>query len=85
MVGSTIGLKINGQEVFDELHESRLLTCGNQVAPNNKFFLFEENLEAGGSAIEGKITDPNLLNEQWFPMDVKIYLWLINDKLKEEV
>lgn len=85
MVGSMIGLKINGQEVFDELHESRLLTCGNQVAPNNKFFLFEEELEAGGSAIEGKLTDPNLLNEQWFPMDVKIYLWLINDKLKEEV
>ncbi len=84
MAGSMIGLKINGHEVFDELHESRLLTCGNQVAPNNKFFLFEEVLEAGGSTVEGKLTDPGTLNESWFPMDVKIYLWLMNDKLPEE-
>ena len=84
MIGSLLGLKINGQEVFDEFHEARLLTCGHQVSPNNKFFLFEEVLEAAGSAIEGKLTDSGTLNEQWFPMDVKIYLYLVNDKMSEE-
>lgn len=74
---STIGLKVNGQEVFDDAHEIRLLTCGNQVAPNEKFFLFEERLEAAGSSIEGRFTDggTNVI-ENAYPYDAKVYLWL---------
>ena len=79
LIGTQLGFKVNGQDVFDEAHEVRLLTCGNQVAPNNKFFLFEEYLEAGGSSIEGKLTDGAILNESAYPMDVRIYLWLINE------
>lgn len=79
LVGSTIGLKINGQEVFDDAHEVRMITCGNQVAPNNKFFRFEEHIEASGSSVEGRYTDPNVLNQTLYPYEVKLYLWLMNE------
>jgi hypothetical protein len=84
LVGTQIGFKVNGQEVFDEAHEVRLLTCGNQVAPNQKYFLFEEFLEGSGSSIEGKLTDGGVLNEGAYPLDVKIYLWLVNDPYLQE-
>lgn len=79
LVGTSMGLKINGQEVFDDAHEVRLLTCGNQVAPNKKFFHFEERIEAGGSAVEGRFTDPGTLYNVTYPYDVKVYLWLVNE------
>jgi hypothetical protein len=82
MVGTTMGLKINGQEVFDDAHEMRMITCGNQVAPNSKFFLFEEFIEAGGSAIEGRVTDGGSAPAAAFPYDAKIYLWLVNEDTK---
>jgi len=72
LVGTTLGLKINGQEVFDDAHEMRMITCGNQVAPNSKFFLFEEFIEAGGSAIEGRVTDGGTSPAGAFPYDAKI-------------
>ena len=79
LVGTCVGLKINGQEVFDDAHEVRMLTCGNQVAPNKRFFHFEERIEAGGSAVEGRFTDPGTLNNVTYPYDVKVYLWLVNE------
>lgn len=79
LVGATIGLKINGQDVFDDAHEVRMLTCGNQVAPNNKFFRFEEHIEASGSAVEGRYTDPKVAIPALYPYDVKLYLWLVNE------
>jgi hypothetical protein len=69
-------MKVNGQEVFDDAHEIRLLTCGNQVAPNEKFFLFEEHLEAAGSSIEGRFTDGANVVENSYPYEAKVYLWL---------
>lgn len=84
LVGTTLGLKINGQEVFDDAHEMRMITCGNQVAPNNKFFLFEEFIEAGGSAVEGRVTDGGTTPAGAFPYDAKIYLWLVNDEPKSK-
>lgn len=78
LVGTSLGLKINGQEIFDDAHEVRLLTCGNQVAPNNKFFVFEERIEAAGSAVEGRFTDSGTLNKIAYPYEVKVYLWLVN-------
>lgn len=79
LVGTSLGLKINGQEVFDDAHEVRMLTCGNQVAPNKKFFHFEERIEAGGSAVEGRFTDPGTLSTVTYPYEVKVYLWLVNE------
>ena len=86
--GSLLGLKVNNQEVFEDVHEVKLLTSGNQVAPNRKFFFFEERLEAAGSTIEGRFTDgqtpiQNLPTEEpifGYPFEVKIYLWLSNEK-----
>jgi hypothetical protein len=79
LVGATMGLKINGQDVFDDAHEVRMITCGNQVAPNNKFFRFEEHIEAGGASVEGRYTDPTGTNSALYPYDVKLYLWLVNE------
>jgi hypothetical protein len=87
--GSLLGLKVNNQEIFEDVHEVKLLTSGNQVAPNRKFFFFEEHLEAAGSAVEGRFTDGqtpivNLVNNDepifGYPFEVKIYLWLSNEK-----
>ncbi|MBU3661914.1 MAG: hypothetical protein FGM41_01790 [Bacteroidetes bacterium] len=86
IAGTMLGLKVNNQEVFEDLHEVKLLTSGNQVAPNQKFFLFEEQLDAGGSAIEGRLTDgaaletvPGDLAPEGYPYEAKIYLWLSNE------
>ena len=91
--GCLLGLKVNNQEVFEDVHEVKLLTSGNQVAPNKKFFFFEEQLDAAGSTVEGRFTDGQLqltaaIKEQLgnnfsaygFPYEVKLYLWLTNEK-----
>ncbi len=94
LMGSLLGLRVNNQEVFEDSHEVKLITSGHQVAPNKKFFFFEEHLEAGGSAIEGKFTDGGegvfsgntaklqLMRERktqsGYLYEVKIYLWLTN-------
>ncbi|OYU82635.1 MAG: hypothetical protein CFE24_14935 [Flavobacterium sp. BFFFF2] len=90
MVGTMLGLKVNNQEVFDDNHEVKLISCGIQVAPNQKFFLFEEHLDGGGSAIEGKFTDGGTIAVSQlggdldpnnpFPYEARIYLWLTNEK-----
>ena len=93
--GALLGLRVNNQEVFEDAHEVKLITSGHQVAPNKKFFFFEEHLEAGGSAIEGKFTDgglealsesPSKLEllrarkaESGYLYEAKIYLWLTNE------
>jgi len=95
LAGSLLGLRVNNQEVFEDAHEVKLITSGHQVAPNKKFFFFEEHLEAGGSAIEGKFTDGGedvfsgnsaklqLMRERktqsGYLYEVKIYLWLTNE------
>ena len=95
LAGSLLGLRVNNQEVFEDAHEIKLITSGHQVAPNQKFFFFEEHLEAGGSAIEGKFTDGvieafalspsavELMRERkaqsGYLYEVKIYFWLTNE------
>lgn len=95
LAGSLLGLRVNNQEVFEDAHEIKLITSGHQVAPNQKFFFFEEHLEAGGSAIEGKFTDcgieafalspsaVELMRERkaqsGYLYEVKIYFWLTNE------
>jgi len=77
--GSTLGFKVDGMEVFEEEHDVRLISCGQGVAPNDKYFLFEEKLEADGSAIEMRFKDSGLVDTT-YPYEAKIYLWLVNDK-----
>ena len=85
--GCLLGLKVNNQDVFEDVHEVKLLTSGNQVAPNQKFFFFDEHLDAAGSTVEGKFTDGQtpVITESGnqvfgYPYEVKIYLWLTNEK-----
>ena len=83
--GSLLGLKVNNQDIFEDVHEVKLLTSGNQVAPNQKFFFFEEHLDAAGSTVEGRYTDgqpavENVSSAFGYPYAVKIYLWLTNEK-----
>lgn len=94
--GALLGLRVNNQEVFEDAHEVKLITSGHQVAPNKKFFFFEEHLEAGGSAIEGKFTDGSehalvsqatkieLMKKRrevsGYMYEAKIYLWLTNEQ-----
>jgi hypothetical protein len=79
LAGTTLGLKVNNQEVFDDAHDVRMLTCGQEVAPNDKFFFFEELVEAAGSTIEGRVTDNTPAGFEAY--DVFLYLWLTNDPL----
>jgi len=87
--GSLLGLKVNNQDVFEDVHETKLLTSGNQVAPNQKFFFFDEFMDAAGSTVEGRFTDgqpavenvpENGYSAYGYPYEVKIYLWLTNEK-----
>ncbi len=87
--GSLLGLKVNNQDIFEDVHEVKLLSSGNQVAPNHKFFFFEEHLDAAGSTVEGRFTDgqppfievpENRQSANGCPYEVKIYLWLTNEK-----
>ena len=92
--GCLLGLKVNNQDIFEDVHEVKLLTSGNQVAPNKKFFFFEEHLDAAGSTVEGRFTDGQTqlgvaslaanvetgFSSYGYPYEVKIYLWLTNEK-----
>lgn len=55
--GSMLGFRLNNVEVLDDGHEVKNLTASNGVAPNSKFFLFPEKIEAMGGSIEGRYTD----------------------------
>lgn len=79
--GASLSLKVGGTDVFDEDHDVRLLSCGQGVAPNQKFFLLEEFIEASGSAFEGKFTDAAVI-DTGFPYEAKVFLWLVNENPK---
>lgn len=77
-IGSTLSLKVGGADVFDEDHDVRLISCGQAVAPNDKFFRFDERIDAGGSAVEGRFKDA-ANTDQGYPYEAKIFLWLVNE------
>jgi hypothetical protein len=78
--GSSLGFKVGGMEVFEENHDVRLISCGLEVAPNDKFFRFEEKLEANGSAIELRFSDSELIEDASYPYEAKVFLWLSNER-----
>jgi len=77
-IGAALGLKVGGQEVFDDDHDLRLITCGREVAPNEKFFAFPEHIEAGGAAIEGRLVNAGNTPEG-YPYEARINLPLTQD------
>ena len=55
--GATLGLTCNNKEIFKDDQEVTMITCGQNVRPNHRFFEFEEVVDAGGSIINGRYTD----------------------------
>lgn len=73
--GSTLQLFVNDQEVFPEGYELKMITCGQQTSPNERYYAIEE--EAGGSTIRGRFTDGGQVS---YPYTGTLYL-----KLEEKI
>ncbi len=77
LFGSTLELKIADKEIFPEGFEVKMLSCGNSVSPNDRFY-DNINEEAEGSRIEGRYIDGG--NSSVYPYTAIIYL-LLKDKI----
>ena len=73
LFASTLELKVANEEIFPEDFEIKLLTCGDNVSPNERFFEKLE-CEAQGSRIEGRYVDGG--NARTYPYVLLIYLQL---------
>ena len=73
LFASTLELRVANEEIFPEDFEIKLLTCGDNVAPNERFFTKLE-CEAMGSRIEGRYVDGG--NSGHYPYVALIYLQL---------
>lgn len=72
--GSTLQLYVNDTEIYPEGFELKMLTCGNQVPPNERYYQAEE--EAAGSTIRGRYTDGGLGQGVNYPYTATLYLRL---------
>lgn len=70
---SSLELKIANEEIFPEDFEIKFLSCGENVAPNERFYTKLE-CEAQGSRIDGKYIDGGKSKE--YPYTAILYLKL---------
>ncbi len=70
--GTTLELKISDKEIFPEEYEIKMVTTGQNVSPNSRFFGLME--EALGNHIEGRLTDSGKADS--YPYVAKLYLRL---------
>lgn len=70
-------LTINNEEIFPEDFELKNLTTGQEVAPDNTFYLLNE--EANNSTVTGKVKD-NSAAQGFVPYSIRIYLRLENPR-----
>jgi len=81
--GSTVQMKINGEEIFQEGHEVKFLGVKtlHDVSPNHLFYSGTKSHplreKAKGSRVEGKFTDGGFAVIQ-YPYVAQIYLRLEN-------
>ncbi len=73
LFSTTLELKVADVEVFPENFEIKLLTCGENVSPNKRFYN-QLNCEAQGSRIDGRYVDGG--NARTYPYVALIYLQL---------
>jgi len=73
ILATSIELKVANEEIFPEGFEVKLLTCGDSVSPNNRFYTKLE-CEAQGSRIEGKLLDGGYSKS--YPYVANLYLQL---------
>jgi len=72
---TTLELKVADVEIFPEEFEIKMLSCGQNVSPNDRFYT-QLDEEAEGSRIEGRYIDGG--NAAAYPYTVKLYLLLKN-------
>ncbi|MBU0487423.1 MAG: hypothetical protein KKA07_07665 [Bacteroidetes bacterium] len=74
IAGATLELKIADKEIFPEEWEMKMITCGQQVTPNDRFFNNVQE-EAKGNRIDGRFTDGSVAGVV-YPYIAKLYLRL---------
>jgi hypothetical protein len=70
LYGTTLDLRIADNEIFPEEFEIKMLSCGQNVAPDDRFYT-QIDEEAQGSRIEGRYTDGG--NAGSYPYVAKLY------------
>ncbi len=75
LFGTTLSLKVADREIFPEEWEIKLISTGQQVSPNDRFFNRIKE-EAAGNRIDGRLTDGGVDIGVIFPYTAKIYLRL---------
>lgn len=72
--GCTLELKIADKEIFPEEWELKMITSGQAVSPNDRFFTSVQE-EAHGNRIDGRFTDGRVPGIT-YPYLAKLYLRL---------
>lgn len=73
LFATTLELRVADVEIFPEGFEIKMLSCGQQVSPNDRFYEQIEQ-EAKGNQITGRYIDGG--NAHRYPYVAKIYLKL---------
>jgi hypothetical protein len=68
-------IEINGQEIFPEKYESKLLMSGINVSPNDRFYKLE-NIGVGNRIMKVEYTDNNEVRSSFSAYRVSVYLEL---------
>ncbi|MBL7773599.1 MAG: hypothetical protein JNM95_12105 [Chitinophagaceae bacterium] len=68
-------IEINGQEIFPEKYESKLLMSGLNVSPNDRFYKLE-NIAVGNRIMKVEYTDNNEARSNFSAYRVSVYLEL---------
>ena len=76
--GATLSLKVGGV-MYSTTITMSVTDLRAGVAPNQKFFLFEEYIEASGNAFEGRFRDAGIQGAT-YPYEAKVFLWLVNEQ-----
>ncbi len=67
-------LEIDSNEIFGQGHEVKMITTGEDVPPDNRYYTLNERAE--GTTIAGSIIDAG--NAAVYPYNARIYLRLEN-------
>ncbi len=78
ILGSTIYMRIAGKEIFPEGFETKMISSGQEISPNDRFFTMIDEV-AEGNLIEGNFKDRTYSPTRGgisYPYEVMIYLKL---------
>lgn len=81
IAASTLELKISNEEIFPEDFEVKMITCSQDVSPNERFYEKVQH-EAAGNTLEGRFTDGG--NATSYPYTAVLYLRLENIEIESD-